>query len=99
LTIAAVAANKAIQVKRINVEVQRQTVEGPDRLEEPEDGVTQGRSSLPPWRTSFVIRLDLGPGLAKRERAILLGVARHCEVGKMLRGQMRWDYGWADGDV
>lgn len=48
------------------------------------------------WDTSFTIRLDLGQGLTPRERAIMLGSARHCEVNKLLTGTLRFEYDWAD---
>jgi len=72
-------------------------VEGSPPFEGPE-GLLRGGEDLRTWQTSFAIRLDLGQGLTKRERAILLGVARHCEVQKLLTGQIHWDYGWAEGD-
>ena len=40
--------------------------------------------------TRFVTNLDLGTGLSTRERAILYNSARHCEVHKMLRGQIEF---------
>ena len=42
--------------------------------------------------SDFDVRIDLGPGLTRREKSILLNVARSCEVGKMLTGPMRYDY-------
>ena len=50
----------------------------------------------PGWDTSFAVRLDLGHGLTRRERAIMIGSARHCEVHKLLTGPLRFDYCWAD---
>jgi hypothetical protein len=40
--------------------------------------------------TRFVTNLDLGPGLSRREQAILYNSARQCEVHKMLRGQIEF---------
>ena len=40
--------------------------------------------------TRFVTDLDLGDGLSRREQAILYNSARHCEVHKMLRGQIEF---------
>jgi hypothetical protein len=44
------------------------------------------------WQTRFVVRVDLGNGLTRRERIILFNSARHCEVNKMLNGEIRFDY-------
>lgn len=41
--------------------------------------------------------MDLGSGLARRERAILFNSARHCDVHKLVTGDMSFDYRWADG--
>ena len=46
-------------------------------------------------QTVFVVRLDLGEGLTQRERAILMGTTKHCEVHRLLTGAMRFEYGWA----
>jgi uncharacterized OsmC-like protein len=48
------------------------------------------------WETTFGVRLDHGQGLTARERAILLGSARRCEVHKLLTGTLRFHYGWVD---
>jgi hypothetical protein len=45
-----------------------------------------------PWQTAFVVELDLGQGLSRREQAILFNSARNCEVHKLLAGQMTFDY-------
>jgi hypothetical protein len=45
-----------------------------------------------PWQTAFVVELDLGQGLSRREQAILFNSARNCEVHKLLAGQMAFDY-------
>lgn len=42
--------------------------------------------------TRFTIHIDLDGGLTQRERAILINSARHCEVGKMLTGQIEIEY-------
>jgi hypothetical protein len=34
--------------------------------------------------------------LTPRERAILLGSARRCEVNKLLTGTLHFNYGWLD---
>jgi hypothetical protein len=36
--------------------------------------------------------VDLGEGLTRRERTILLNAARRCEVHKLLSGQFAFDY-------
>jgi len=46
--------------------------------------------------TRFVTDLDLDEGLSNRERAILFNSARHCEVHKMLRGQIEFQDHLAD---
>jgi uncharacterized OsmC-like protein len=74
LTIAAVAEAKDIQPQKIDVRIERQTVEG--------------RA----WETSFLVRVDLGGGLDRREQAILFNSARRCEVYKLLTGTLRFDY-------
>ena len=50
-----------------------------------------------PWKTTFAIRVDLGEGLARRERAILFNAARGCEVHKLLDGEMRFTYALEGG--
>jgi uncharacterized OsmC-like protein len=40
--------------------------------------------------TTFVTAVDLGSGLAERERKILFNSARHCEVHKLLRGSIQF---------
>ena len=49
------------------------------------------------WQTEFVIEVDLGSGLSRREQAILFNSARHCEVHKLLTGEMTFDYRLSDG--
>ena len=44
------------------------------------------------WSTSFTIQIDVGDGLTDRERTILYNAARNCEVGKLLSGELRFDY-------
>ena len=41
--------------------------------------------------TTFVSRVDIGPGLDKRERTILFNSARRCEVHKLLSGKIAFD--------
>jgi hypothetical protein len=48
----------------------------------------QGRA----WQSSFVVQVDLGTGLTRREQAILYNSARGCEVHKLLSGEMAFDY-------
>lgn len=48
----------------------------------------EGRS----WQTRFEVQVDLGRGLAQRERIILFNSARRCEVHKLLNGEMTFDY-------
>jgi hypothetical protein len=44
------------------------------------------------WQTRFDVQIDLGEGLARRERIILFNSARRCEVNKLLTGQVTFDY-------
>ena len=44
------------------------------------------------WHTQFEVRIDLGEGLTRRERIILLNSARRCEVHKLLNGEITFDY-------
>jgi uncharacterized OsmC-like protein len=74
LTIAAVAENKGIAPERIDVQIERESIE------------------RTPWRTFFSVQIDLGEGLTRRERTILLNSARRCEVYKLLNGEMTFDY-------
>ena len=43
------------------------------------------------WQTTFAASIDLGAGLSRRERVILYNSARHCEVHKLLSGEMSLD--------
>lgn len=43
-----------------------------------------------PRQTTFVIELDLGQGLTRRERTILTRCGAACEVHKLLAGQSRF---------
>lgn len=52
----------------------------------------EGRS----WQTSFEVDIDLGAGLGRRERVLLFNAARRCEVHKLLRGEMSFDYRLAE---
>ena len=45
-----------------------------------------------PVSSFFNIEIELGSGLTRREKTILLNVARSCEVGKMLTGEMSYAY-------
>ena len=45
---------------------------------------------------AFDVKIDLGPGLDKRERTILLNSARSCHVHKVLAGETTFDYRLAD---
>jgi hypothetical protein len=45
-----------------------------------------------PWRTQFAVQIDLGDGLTRRERIILYNSARHCEVNKLLAGDLSFHY-------
>ncbi len=47
-------------------------------------------------RSHFVSRVDLGPGLDKRERTILFNAARRCEVHKLLSGPISFDFTLAE---
>jgi hypothetical protein len=44
------------------------------------------------YTCSYQISLDLGSGLDRRGRSILLGAARSCHVGKILKGAIDFDY-------
>jgi uncharacterized OsmC-like protein len=44
------------------------------------------------WQTLFVVQVDLGQGLTRRERVLLFNSARRCEVRKLLNGEMTFDY-------
>ena len=46
----------------------------------------------PAWRSRFEVQVDVGAGLGKRERIILFNSARHCEVHKLLSGEIGFDY-------
>jgi uncharacterized OsmC-like protein len=46
--------------------------------------------------THFSTRIDLGPGLSRRERVILYNSARRCEVHKLLSGDISFDFELAD---
>lgn len=71
---AAVADHKGISPEKMDVRIERETVEGS------------------PWRTSFVVHVDLGEGITDRERAVLYNSARQCEVRKLLTGEVQFDY-------
>ena len=44
------------------------------------------------WRSQFDVQIDLGEGLTRRERIILYNSARHCEVNKLLNGELSFEY-------
>ena len=50
-----------------------------------------------PWQTAFVVRVDLGEDLTRRERAILFNAARGCEVHKLLDGEISFEYALEGG--
>jgi hypothetical protein len=75
LTLAAVAAHKRMVVDRLAV-------------------ITTFDLTLTPGagtRTHFTSRIELDGQLDARERTILLNSARHCDVHKILAGQMSFD--------
>ena len=45
-----------------------------------------------PWHTRFTVEIGLGTGLTRREQAILFNASRHCEVHKLLDGEMTFEY-------
>lgn len=53
---------------------------------------TTVEESQPAWRSRFDVQIDLGSGLGKRERIILFNSARHCEVHKLLSGEISHNY-------
>lgn len=44
------------------------------------------------WKTHFSIQIDLGKGLSKREQVLLYNAARTCEVGRMISGEVDFEY-------
>ena len=46
----------------------------------------------PLWQSRFAVQVDVGAGLSQRERIILFNSARHCEVHKLLSGELSFDY-------
>lgn len=48
--------------------------------------------SYPAWQSHFEVQVDLGSELSKRERTILFNSARHCEVHKLLNGEISLNY-------
>jgi uncharacterized OsmC-like protein len=61
----------------------------PQRIDVQIQRTTQGGQ---PWRTRFEVQVDLGEGLAQRERIILFNSARRCDVYKLLNGELTFDY-------
>jgi len=51
----------------------------------------------PAWRSRFEVQVDLDAGLGKRERIILFNSARHCEVHRLLSGEIGFDYSLNEG--
>jgi hypothetical protein len=49
-----------------------------------------------PWSTRFDVQIDLGEGLTRREQIILYNSARHCEVNKLLTGDLSFQYTLAE---
>ncbi len=47
-------------------------------------------------RSHFSSRIDLGPGLDRRERTILFNAARRCEVHKLLSGPITFEFALAE---
>ena len=48
------------------------------------------------WSTQFDVQIDLGDGLTRREWIILYNSARHCEVNKLLTGDLSFQYTLAE---
>jgi putative redox protein len=44
------------------------------------------------WKTQYSIQIDLGKGLSKREQVLLYNAARTCEVGRMVSGEIKFEY-------
>ncbi|HUT20777.1 MAG TPA: hypothetical protein VM366_16595 [Anaerolineae bacterium] len=51
------------------------------------------------WQSTFSVEIDLGPGLTRRERALLFNSARRCEVHKLLEGSLAFDYQLAGSPI
>lgn len=49
------------------------------------------------WQTRFQVEIDLGAGLSRREQIVLFNAARHCEVHKLLAGELAFDYSLVGG--
>jgi len=54
--------------------------------------VTTVDERAPLWQSRFAVRVDVGAGLSQRERIVLFNSARHCEVHKLLSGEIGFDY-------
>ena len=67
------------------------------RVERIEATIDRQTEQARPWQTAFTIRVDLGEGLTRRERAILYNAARGCEVHKLLDGEMTFEYALEGG--
>ena len=77
-TLAAVAENKKYQLKKIEVNIEQQI----------SDKVTMKQ----PFKSSYIIQLDFGSALSKKERTILLRAAEHCHVHKILESEATFDF-------
>jgi uncharacterized OsmC-like protein len=54
--------------------------------------VTTVNENQAAWQSHFEVQVDLGSGLGKRERVILFNSARHCEVHRLLSGEISFNY-------
>ena len=72
LTLAAVAASKLIPIDRLEVTTSMDL------------SLATGSGT----RTTFTNRIEIEGNLTERERAIPLNSARHCDVNKILRGEV-----------
>lgn len=45
-----------------------------------------------PFKSSYIIQLDFGSALSKKERTILLRAAGHCHVHKILESEATFDF-------
>lgn len=44
------------------------------------------------YTCNYLVTLDLGSGLDKKGQSVLLGAARSCHVGKILKGESNFEY-------
>ena len=54
--------------------------------------IDQQTDACLPRRTTFVVQIDLGSSLPRRERIILYNSARHCEVYQLLSSEIAFEY-------